>query len=383
MTAGWGRRRLDGDSFMSNNRNATQAGFTLVELLATIAIIGLIVALLLPAVQSARESARLSSCANNMKQMGMAVLQYESANGRFPSGRVGFNVPGGYNETPPGTSVSAQYQILPYLDEVNLFNSTNLGVMLSKFICPATTTPKSNEPRTCYFFSAGDARITDNQGFSGRGIVVAGSAGQFRHYFGPGGTSPKSDPTLFPTLRCDPYFRRAAQVKDGLSTSLMLAERAYGRSGRADDLRAGYAGGPLSWLNANYDRCAGLVVGGSYDPSMTLGSDIGDAWYSYLPGHSCFTTIFPPNGPSCGDSVRGYWGAGPTASSFHAARGVNTVFCDGAVRFVSELIDATCNRSSPHVGSFFIGNSTNMPSPYGVWGALGSINGGESAVPFD
>jgi prepilin-type N-terminal cleavage/methylation domain-containing protein/prepilin-type processing-associated H-X9-DG protein len=357
------------------------SGFTLVELLVVIAIIGVLVGLLLPAVQAARESARRSSCSNKMKQMGLAVLNYESTYNRFPSGRIGSLNPG-YSS--PGNGTSAQYQILPFMEQQALFDSSNLNQMVSAFICPSTKTPNSNEPRTCYLFSAGDAAMTDNQAFSPRGLVVPAAA-EFVYYDGPSGQSA----TFYAgsTWKGKPYYRQIKQIVDGLSNSLMLAERAYGKAGPSTDLRTGYAIGTANWNAATttYDNCSAYVVGGTYDSAITRSDNIGDTWNSYLPGNSCFSTIFPPNGPSCGGSAAGYWGCGPTATSFHAGNGVNTVFCDGAVRFIDGSIDATYNSLHQDRGSrfeFTFGNPRgSAKSPYGVWGALGSICGGEAAKP--
>jgi prepilin-type N-terminal cleavage/methylation domain-containing protein/prepilin-type processing-associated H-X9-DG protein len=362
----------------TRSSGSRSSGFTLVELLVVIAIIGTLVGLLLPAVQAARESARLSACGNKMRQMGLAVLNYESVRKQFPSGRIASHNPG-YSS--PGNGTSAHYQILPYMEEQDTFNSSNLNKMISGFICPSTSTPKATEPRNGYLFSAGDAAMTDNQGFSPRGLIVPGSGGQFLYFDGPSGQSA----TYYggSSWKGKPYFRQIKHIVDGLSNSLMLAERAYGGSGPSTDLRTGYAIGTANWNapTGTYDACAGYVVGGSYDSSITRGSDIGNAWHSYLPGNSCFSTIFPPNGPSCGGNLSGYWGCGPTATSFHAGNGVNTVFCDGAVRFISGSIDATYNSASPYRGSRFetsFGTAMgSAASPYGVWGAIGSICGGE------
>ena len=104
-----------------NNR---KQGFTLVELLVVIAIIGVLVALLLPAVQAAREAARRSQCTNNLKQIGLALLNYETAFKEFPSGRTGCerttSDPSCANASLDGTS--GFVPILPYLELQNVYD---------------------------------------------------------------------------------------------------------------------------------------------------------------------------------------------------------------------------------------------------------------------
>jgi len=98
-----------------------RVGFTLVELLVVITIIGILIALLLPAVQSARESARRTQCKNNLKQLGLGMLQHEEARGHFPAGGWGWGWVGdpdrGFGIRQPGGWV---YNTLPYLDQQNL-----------------------------------------------------------------------------------------------------------------------------------------------------------------------------------------------------------------------------------------------------------------------
>ncbi|QEG34888.1 DUF1559 domain-containing protein [Bythopirellula goksoeyrii] len=109
-----------------SNIRSTQDGFTLVELLVVIAIIGVLVALLLPAVQAARESARRTQCINNLRQLGLGMLNFESAKGVFPTagGAVEqFSNPADLAKAAYGyESASWMYQVLPYIEQQNLAN---------------------------------------------------------------------------------------------------------------------------------------------------------------------------------------------------------------------------------------------------------------------
>ncbi|MEX0643299.1 MAG: DUF1559 domain-containing protein [Pirellulales bacterium] len=116
-------------------KNAGNRGFTLVELLVVIAIIGVLVALLLPAIQAAREAARRASCTNNLKQIGIALLNYESTRKKFPPGRYGGDGSGGKCDPckllPAGVRVQATsgfVLLLPYLEGTNLYDLANVDV---------------------------------------------------------------------------------------------------------------------------------------------------------------------------------------------------------------------------------------------------------------
>ena len=139
---------------MKRNLAAKQRGFTLIELLVVIAIIAVLISLLLPAVQSAREAARRAQCINNLKQLGLAVANYESANGAYPAA---------YGAPPwNGTwgSWSPQAMLLGYIEQTNIYNACNFKVIshegdavswmnqtavttrIPSFLCPSSPLPQ-------------------------------------------------------------------------------------------------------------------------------------------------------------------------------------------------------------------------------------------------
>ena len=128
-------------------------GFTLIELLVVISIISLLIALLLPAVQNAREAARRTGCVNNLKQLGLALANYESASRSFPPGYVSHFDSSG-NDTGPGWGWTAM--ILPQIEQKPLFSAVNLNLpiedvanptvrltRMTAFLCPSDSPPVS------------------------------------------------------------------------------------------------------------------------------------------------------------------------------------------------------------------------------------------------
>src|SRR5262245_6554475 len=124
----------------SNRRSAGRRGFTLIELLVVISIIGVLIALLLPAVQAAREAARRIQCTNNLKQFSLAAQNYLSAVGTLPQGmtfQVDMNTPGASAWGQMWVSHSVFVSLLPYMEQQPLFNRVNFQV--SNFNAPNFT----------------------------------------------------------------------------------------------------------------------------------------------------------------------------------------------------------------------------------------------------
>ena len=212
-----------------------RAAFTLVELLVVIAIIGILVSLLLPAVQSARESARRIQCANNFKQVGLALHNYHTLNGAFPQGTTD-------HETPNYEGWGWGIRILPYIEQNNAFdkidfsedgfvgstNSNNKDLFDNLFIpmywCPSSPCPK---------FYAGDAwneRPINVGCMVGIAGAVGDPTGDTRHDTGqPPDRTHAWNGVLFAHSNV-----RIADIRDGTTNVIVVGESSdWGR--RADD----------------------------------------------------------------------------------------------------------------------------------------------------
>jgi prepilin-type N-terminal cleavage/methylation domain-containing protein/prepilin-type processing-associated H-X9-DG protein len=168
---------------------SARRGFTLIELLVVIAIIAVLIALLLPAVQSAREAARRAQCVNNLKQIGLALHNYEGSNGSFPLGGVSTPASNWGKES----CLTWRALILPQLEQGNLYNALNLGINPSS---PSNTYDKG-AGFTAWVTVAG-SWLCPSDGLNGNGKLPLGTAanptGQFTQ-----GTTPVDPSTGQPT----------------------------------------------------------------------------------------------------------------------------------------------------------------------------------------
>ncbi len=224
------------------------AGFTLIELLVVIAITGILIALLLPAVHAARESAHRTQCANNLKQMALACIQHEQAQGFFPTGGwnafwVGDPDRGFTSRQPSGW----HYNILPYLEQQalhdlgkggdpnNIGKTQTLGTPVAQFICPSRREIRTY-PVISSFYNANPSLIPAGVGRSDYAANAGGNT--FSLSEGPPSTLAQGDAmtqqqwvTLSPDVQLGTgviYVRSQVAAKiiaDGLSKTYLIGER--------------------------------------------------------------------------------------------------------------------------------------------------------------
>jgi len=313
----------------TNKAAAWRLGFSLVELLVVIAIIGILVALLLPAVQAARESSRRASCGNNLRQIGVAVHDHIELRGHFPSGSVAQE----YASAPatPWTFYrwSALAKLMPFLGNSVAFNSLDLSAPLYGPTFAITVQNRDAVKQLLpVFLCPSDIGRRVTEAFGPTNYAMCGGTGD------NGGSPLSSDGVFFVNSQT-----RAAEVSDGLSNTAIASESTLGQvhTGTHDpQLEYKFvAGAPLtqefcrlttqwnvsdprgfSWANGEF-RCA---LYNHYLPPNSQSPDC----LGVVPSGSV-TTRFTPYG----------W---RTARSWHPG-GVNVLLADGAVRFVLDSID--------------------------------------------
>jgi prepilin-type N-terminal cleavage/methylation domain-containing protein/prepilin-type processing-associated H-X9-DG protein len=283
-------------------------GFTLVELLVVIAIIGILVALILPAVQSARESGWRTQCQNNMKQIALATLAYENQFKKIPPAQGTDDRHSFFAYLLPfleERSVANNYQLKPntrWTDAIN--DSGNPGQLASRapipvFICP----------------SVGEVRLARSKyPVSDYTVIIEVDGGLYDRYRANQPRSPGRPPRNLTALVHKRDFRRVARVLDGMAQTILLAECA-GRPDVYNHLRQRIRTNPAS-------------EGGWADPQneITL-----HGW-----------AIPPSSERSVMNALNEHYGVGPDVGSeifsFHPG-GCNFAFGDGTVRFLPETVD--------------------------------------------
>jgi len=276
--------------------------FTLVELLVAITIIGLLVALLLPAVQAARSSARRAQCANNLKNVGLALQNFHSAKGSFPSGYISGVDPSG-NETGPGwgwLSLS-----LTYMDQTPLWNSIEFRQpiesavngartkLISTLLCPANEISKPTWP----------AEVRDSMG-DPMSLICRVAFCAYVGMYGSTDTTPVGDGIFFRNSHI-----RVRDITDGTSRTIAAGERAY-------------VLGDGTWV--------GAVTGASVFPddySAKIAAPHLKPASGMVLGHTGLGNV--PNSPN--SEINQFYG-------LHG-NGVNFVFADGHVVFLTDTID--------------------------------------------
>lgn len=313
---------------------ARRRGFTLVEVLVTIAVVAMLMALLLPAVQVSRAAARRTQCLNNLKQLALATITYESTYRMYPALLT--------------QGLSWHVSILPHLDQMALYKQVDFDLAANNYDsvvdqlakhrlavleCPADGTSYGGVASTNYLGSMGTSALTE------------GCDGIFCLHV--------------------PYFPKAngpvntASVRDGLSQTSLISEVLHGNGTSTSRFRVQWQT-PMGYAPAQFQAFR-AVCEAIPDDATSLGwlgnnGALGARWARGSVGYSTYNHSSTPFHPSCtngGNLPTGIY----SASSFHS-HSVNVTFCDGSGRSVAEAIDLT------------------------VWNALGSRAGGETfALP--
>lgn len=330
-------------------RVSQRRGFTLIELLVVIAIVGILIALLLPAVQAAREAARRIHCVNNLKQLGLAMHNYESAMRSFP--------PGFYGITGTLNTASVFVYMLPYFEEgviedgvkyevhvevsagssKKILGQTRLAVME----CPS-------DPNTPLFQELPVPRGATNYGAN------FGTWGELSQHTFDGLFGPMQMPIYYNTFIVPPM--RIRKVTDGLTHTLAFAEVCAGPTSKSippdprqeckrvgssipfTNLTAARAAlQALDWPSKPYFPCDG------FGPDPERGGGRAQFWAEVLFNHGAsFNTILPPNSPCWADipsAFLPYYLSMVIPSASRHSGGVNACLADGSVRFFAEDID--------------------------------------------
>ncbi|MGL6194589.1 MAG: DUF1559 domain-containing protein [Thermoguttaceae bacterium] len=354
--------------------------FTLVELLVVIAIIGILIALLLPAVQAAREAARRMECSNKLKQITLALHNYiDATQGSLPAGCSVF-------KRTDFANISVATILMPYMEQLAGYEKVcNTDINPYMRGMPDKDTPWGNPNGALLCPSAGNKKAA-------RASSICPSWGDWSDNFtyDGGGFIPLTDARYMGWLNnprgpftCGLKWRTLGSISDGTSNTIAFSEReiATGENSITGSVALGIIQNKADTNSLATAPSACLALRDSAESSKyRLGITLANEWSGRQWGDgrihfSAFNTILPPNSPSCAvdtDLSRSIM----SASSSHTG-GVNASRFDGSVSFISNTIDcSTWSGGSNGLDQLPV---TGGRSPYGVWGSMGSISGGESA----
>jgi len=331
-------------------------GFTLIELLVVIAIIAILIALLLPAVQQAREAARRTQCKNNLKQIGLALHNYESTFTVFPPGDVSVNY--GAGEIP---QASTHAYILPYLDGGNNYNTFNFNFQVNGNNNNANARVQ-NIPS--YHCPSEIGPITNNVA----GLILAAST-NYVQCLGSIATQMPTSPTPYHGVFFRNSSTRIGHITDGTSNTAMFGEIKKGPNNPVNP------GGSFLVVPAGDPR--DFLVATNYGSAFTSAEQLaaptacenraGNAWayrglqyYRGLLVATYYTHTLTPNARlrDCITTLPTSTFNGHLATRSYHVGGSHVVMADGSVRFASENVD---------------GN---------IWRAVGSTRNGEVVGEF-
>jgi prepilin-type N-terminal cleavage/methylation domain-containing protein len=312
---------------MKNRRRPR--GFTLIELLVVIAIIGVLIALLLPAVQQAREAARRASCTNNLKQIGVALHNYESTFTVFPPGFMAVSGASTHTQLLPYIESDASHVTFNFSTDINVHvnNRTARQQRLGLFACPS-------QPGSAPFVLAG-TQCPDGCGTTNY-VQSLGANGNY---------------AAFGTESGGPFGRnfgaRHKSFPDGLSNTAMFSEIVLGPSdgtGTAAVVPAGHPDDLLVATNLPFATWDASPTGDLFPVAACQNRTIsalryrGKQYYRGIVVTTFYTHTMTPNSRNR-DCIRtvGFDRGHMAARSYHPG-GVNTCFGDGTVRFVSDSV---------------------------------------------